>query len=124
MSYTHVIVKMNPVGKNKSVTHIETDLEKAFVLENIITPYVESYPIFVGGARIESSKVESIRAFESSQEYAEIYRNVKSKAEIQRKNASARGVMVMPMGISKESAIRSGETIEITRELFNGAQGI
>jgi len=124
MSYTHVIVKMNPVGKNKAVTHIETDLEKNFVLEHIITPYTEGYPVFIAGARIESNKVESIRVFESSQEYAEIYRGVKNKADMQRQSGSARGVMIMPMAISKESAIRSGETKEITRELFNGAQGI
>lgn len=124
MSYTHIIVKMHSIGKASAIKHIETDLENEFVLENIIKPYVQGITFFLDGARIESSKVESIKVFESEKEYSEVYNDVKNKADTQRRNLASQGGFVMPMGISKESAIISGETKEVTRDLFNKAQGI
>ncbi|HCN00698.1 hypothetical protein TH60_05940 [Pantoea ananatis] len=124
MSYTHIIVKMHPIGKANAIKHIETDLEKEFVLNNIINPYVQGSTFFLDGARIDSSKVESIKVFESEKEYSEVYNDVKNKAEIQRRKLASQGGFVMPMGITKESAIISGETKEVTRDLFNEAQGL
>lgn len=124
MGYSHIIVKMNPVGKTKAVSHVETDLDKDFVLKNIITPYIEGHSIFVNGARIESGKVESIRVFESLVDYQQLYQSAQNMAELQRKNAASQGGFIMPIGITKEGVICSGETEEITRELFNKAQGI
>lgn len=123
MSYTHIIVKMHPIGKATAIKHIETDLEKEFVLNNIIKPYIQGSTFFLDGARIDSSKVESIKVFESEKEYTEVYNDVKNKADIQRRNLASRGGVVMPMGITKENAIISGETNEVTRDLFNDAQG-
>ncbi len=124
MGYSHIIVKMNPVGKVKAVSHVETDLDKDFVLKNIITPYIEGHSIFVNGARIESSKVESIRIFESSVDYQQLYQSAQNTAELQRRNTVRQGGFVMPIGITKEGVICNGETKDITRELFNKAQGI
>lgn len=123
MSYTHIIVKMHPIGKATAIKHIETDLDKEFVLNNIIKPYIQGSTFFLDGARIDSSKVESIKVFESEKEYTEVYNDVKNKADIQRRNLASRGGVVMPMGITKENAIISGETNEVTRDLFNDAQG-
>jgi len=115
---------MHPIGKANAIKHIETDLEKEFVLNNIINPYVQGSTFFLDGARIDSSKVESIKVFESEKEYSEVYNDVKNKAEIQRRKLASQGGFVMPMGITKESAIISGETKEVTRDLFNEAQGL
>lgn len=124
MSYTHTIIKMTPVGKANSVTHVETDLDKDFVLENFVIPYINNQPFFVSGARIESGKVESVRIFETSVDFKQLQKDLQKKSDDHGDELARSGVIFMPIILSKEDILESEDSKEITRELFNKAQSI
>lgn len=122
MSYTHVVVTMKAKGKAKEVKHIETDLEENFVLDRIVKPYVGGASIFVDGSRIDASDVEKISVFSSDRNSKELLADAQRKSDASSARAAQQGIFMTGF-VTIQGAIQGEGTEDITRKLFNAAQG-
>ncbi|MCT4709125.1 hypothetical protein MUA04_02775 [Enterobacteriaceae bacterium H11S18] len=125
MSYTHIIVKMKADGKNKSVSHIETDLDENFVVEHIIKPYIAGEIVIVDGARAESQSIEKITVFRSEEDARQLV--VEAQNQVRQGSARERANRIFGgrmAGSDVQSVLRSEGVEQVTRKMFNLALGI
>ncbi|TNV19442.1 hypothetical protein FH968_14590 [Buttiauxella sp. B2] len=120
MSYTHIIVKMKADGKNKSLSHTETNLDESFVVEHIIKPYIAGEIVIVDGARAESQAIEKISVFRSEEDIqqliVETQNQVKPGSARERAHRLFGGRMA---GNDVQSVLRSEGVEQVTRKVFN-----
>lgn len=124
MSYTHVIVKMKPVGKNKPITHVEPDLDEDFVVKNIITPYVNNSDVFVEGSRIRANDVEKITVFYSDEDGETLLQKASDRMAASSNRMASQGVFMAGGFATMLMAVQGEGTVDITRKVFNQAQGL
>ncbi|MFI3014216.1 hypothetical protein ACH7BS_24175 [Klebsiella aerogenes] len=125
MSYTHVIVTMKAEGKNKPVIHIEADLNEAFVVENIVKPYVNGYPIFVDGARSCSDDIQKIAVYQSDVDSQQLTED--ESARIRSSSARDKANRIFSgkaAGPALMNILTQAPSVNITRKVINESLGI
>lgn len=124
MSYTHVVIKMKAKGKDKAVFHVESDLDEYFVLENIVKPYVKSTTVFVDGSRINPNDVEKLSVFSSEREGKLLLADASARMSATSARAAANGIFMGGGVATMRHAVQGEGTEDITRKIFNQAQGL
>jgi hypothetical protein len=116
---------MKADGKNKPLTHIETDLDEGFVAENIIKPYTKNEIIFVDGSRVDAENIQKIAVFNSEEESKILLKEESLRAKMASKREKANRIF---SGTSKKSlllnVLKTDSCTDITRRVFNQALGL
>jgi len=116
---------MKAAEKAKPLTHLETDLEENFVVDHLIKPYVNGEMIFIDGSRADASEIAKISVYSSEQTSQELLEQEDQKLKSSTTRARANRIFTGNVGkTTRLMAIKSSNTQEVTRKVFNQAMSI